>query len=155
MGETVSANQLVTPAELRQRIQAFENILLEHEQIEIPVTQYFCNGTYVREITIPATAFVTGRIHKHACLSIVLTGEMEVVTDQGPKRINAPMVFESPAGVKRAGRAITDCRWLTIHPYDGPEQNEAAMADLLCVDTFEQLEQFQSDQHDLFLEAQL
>jgi quercetin dioxygenase-like cupin family protein len=127
------------PAELRHRIQEFEDILLTHDQVDIPVTQYFCNGVYVREITIPAGTLITGKIHKHPCLSIVLTGEMEVITDEGPKVIKAPLVYESPAGVKRAGRALSDCRWLTIHPHQGDELDAEAMAKLLTVDTFAEL----------------
>ncbi len=127
------------PAELRHRIQEFEDMILEHEQIDIPVTQYFCNGVYVREITIPAGTILTGKIHKHPCLSIVLTGEMEVITDEGPRIIKAPLVYESPAGVKRAGRALTDCRWLTLHPHDGDELDEHSMAEMLTVNTFEEL----------------
>jgi hypothetical protein len=127
------------PAELRHRIQEFEDILLTHDQVDIPVTQYFCNGVYVREITIPAGTLLTGKIHTHPCLSIVLTGEMEVITDEGPKHVVAPLIYESPAGVKRAGRALTDCRWLTIHPHQGDELDAEAMAKLLTVDTFEEL----------------
>ena len=127
MGEIVNWSDC-TPQQFRDRITAFEKTILQGEQIEIPVTQYFCNGTYVREITIPAGVILTGKIHKHACLSVVLTGKMEVITDEGPRIIEAPLVYESPAGVKRAGRAIEDCRWLTIHPWDGPELEEAEIA---------------------------
>lgn len=142
MGESIT----IPPQQLRDRIVAFEEHILQGEQIEIPVTQYFCNRTYCREITIPAGVILTGKIHKHPCLSVVLTGKMEVITDEGPKVIEAPLVYESPAGVKRAGRALEECRWLTIHPYDGEPQDEQAMAELLTVDTYEQLDQFQQEQ---------
>lgn len=135
----------LTPQEIRNRISAFEQTILLGEQVEIPVTQYFCNGVYVREITIPAGVILTGKIHKHPCLSVVLTGKMEVITDEGPRIIEAPMIYESPAGVKRAGRALEACRWLTIHPYDGEPMDENDMASLLTVDTFEQLEQYQQE----------
>lgn len=145
MGEIEHRSDL-TPQQLRARIVKFENLILDGEQVDIPVTQYFCNGTYVREITIPTGVILTGKIHKHPCLSVVLTGKMEVITDQGPKIIEAPMVYESPAGVKRAGQCLEECRWLTIHSWNGPELNEYQMASELTVDTYEQLEQFQQEQ---------
>lgn len=152
MGATVpftdpqDPDRWLSPAELRNRIQAFEDTLLDAEQLDIPVVQRFCNGVYMREITIPAGAWCTGKIHKHPCISIVLSGRMEVVTDQGPMIIEPGMVFESPAGVKRAGRALEDCRWITVHPWAGPELDEDLMARELCVDTFEELEHFQAKQ---------
>ena len=142
MGEPVAiieSNEL-TPAELRERIQGFEDLLLEHDQVEIPVVQMFSRGVYLRQITIPAGCWCTGKIHKHPCLSIVLSGKMEVVTDEGRRIIEGPLVFESPAGVKRAGRAIEDCVWITVHPWDGPELDEDLMARELTVETYAQLE---------------
>ena len=95
-----------TPEEYRRRIVAFEDAIKQGEQVEIPVIQYSCNGVYVREITIPAGVILTGKIHKHPCLSIVLTGKMEVITDEGPRIIEAPLVYESPAGVKRGAPVL-------------------------------------------------
>lgn len=148
MGEPVpiTEHQELTPADLRERILGFEELLLEHEQLDIPVIQMFCNGVYLRQITIPAGAWCTGKIHKHPCISIVLNGKMEVVTDEGRRIIEGPCVYESPAGVKRAGRALEDCTWITVHPWAGPELDEDLMARELCVDTFEELEHFQAKQ---------
>jgi quercetin dioxygenase-like cupin family protein len=145
MHEIMKASSPASPVELRHRITEFEDILLQHDQVDIPVTQYFCNGVYAREITIPAGTLITGKIHKHPCLSIVLTGKMEVITDEGPRVIVAPLVYESPAGVKRAGRALEDCRWITIHPHTGDELDAEAMAALLTVDTYAELEQFNQE----------
>lgn len=143
MGETVP---FTDPQELRNRILAFEDTLLEYDQVDIPVVQRFSHGIYMREIIIPAGVLAVGKIHKHPCLSVVLTGKMEVVTDQGPKIVEAGQVFESPAGVKRAGRAIKDCRWITVHPWDGPELDEDLMAAELTVDTYAQLELYERKQ---------
>lgn len=144
---TPQPDAALSPDALRGRIQDFEDILLEHPQVEIPVTQYFCGGVYLRRIDIPAGTLMTGKIHKHPCLSIILSGEMEVITDAGPKHVKAPLIYASPAGVKRAGRALTDCIWVTAHANpDNVERSAEAMAALLTVDTFEQLEAFQREQ---------
>lgn len=144
----LTESEKASPEELRRRICIYEEIISQFEQIEIPVSQYFSCGIYVREITIPKNCYLTGKIHKHPCISIVMTGEMEVVTEAGPKIIKAGMIFESPAGVKRAGRALSDCRWLTIHPYNGEPRNEKEMADLITVDSFDLLENKVSPQAD-------
>ena len=146
MDLTVTGAKALTPAELRSKIVAWENFAKKQPQVEIPVTQYFSHGVYLRQINIPAGTIMTGKIHKHRAMSIVLSGVMEVVTDEGPRVVKGPFVFESPAGVKRAGIALTDCVWITAHPYDGSELDEAAMCDIYCVDTYEQLETFQRAQ---------
>ncbi len=127
------------PAELRSRIVQYEEILKQFPQLDVPVTQYFSRGVYVRQVDIPAGTLLTGKIHKYPCISVVLTGACEVITEQGPTIVQAPAIFESPAGVKRAGRCIIDCRWITIHPYEGAELDEAAMCDLFHVDDFDQV----------------
>jgi len=67
-------------------------------------------------VDMPAGALVTGRIHKFPCLNIIMKGAVEVVTDQGAVLYRAPVIFESPAGAKRALRVIEDCTWVTAHP---------------------------------------
>jgi len=141
-------NNAPSPAELRKRILGWEELAKQYPQVDIPVTQYFSHGVYVREITIPAGVIATGAIHQHACLSVVLSGKMQVITEDGPKIIEAPMVFESPAGVKRAGQAITDCRWLTIHPYGGAPLDEKEMLGLTSVPDFKTLELATDDRAD-------
>lgn len=145
MKELINTDKTLSEQEIRDRIVRFENELLKHEQVEIPVVQYFCNGVYLRQIKIPAGTLLTGKIHKFPCLSIIAEGEIEVVTDQGPKHIKAPCVIESPAGVKRAGYAITDCVWITAHPWNGTELSAEEMSSELTVDTFEQLAEFSQE----------
>jgi hypothetical protein len=141
-------DELVKPEVMRQRIRTFQEILLDQVQADIPVFQYFSAGVYLRRIDIPAGTLLAGRIHKYPCLSIVVSGVADVVTEQGQLHIVAPMVFESPAGVKRAIRAVTDCIWITAHP--NPENIELepdGMAEVYTVDTYTELEHFRQLEH--------
>lgn len=127
---------------MRERILEFENALFAAPgQFTPDLVQYFCSGVYMRQVFLPAGTQATGRIHKRPCLNVLLQGEVEVVTDQGAKLMVAPAVFESPAGVKRAVRAISDTIWLTVHAHHGEERDSDAMADLLTVPSYELLEQ--------------
>lgn len=132
------------PEEIRRRIQQFENVIARGEQLDIPIIQHFCAGVYLRRINIPAGAILTGNIHKYPCLSIVLSGEIEVVTEEGARRIKGPMIYESPAGIKRAMRALTDCSWVTVHANpNNLELDPEAMAEIYTVETYSELEAFQ------------
>lgn len=131
-----------SPPVLRDRIQAFEDELLKHDQLALDLVQHFCAGVYMRELHIPAGTLLTGKIHKYPCLNIVPVGDIEVVTEEGIKRIQGPVVFRSPAGVKRAARVFSDTIWITVHANpDNVERDSDAMADLLTVPRHELLEQ--------------
>lgn len=125
----------------RERIQQFENALTRAPgQFTPDLMQYFCGGVYLRQVFFPAGTLVTGKIHRYPCLNILVQGELEVVTEEGPKLLVAPLVFESPAGVKRAARVLSDTLWITVHAYEGEERDGDAMADLLTVPSFDMLE---------------
>lgn len=109
------------------------------DQFTPDLRQYFGHGIYMRQVFLPAGSQAAGRIHKQPCWNILLLGEIEVVTEDGYRLMVAPDIFQSPAGVKRAVRAISDTMWVTVHAYDGEERDGDAMADLLTVPGYEQL----------------
>lgn len=134
----MSQDVTLTQAALRGRIDKFETELLKYPQLTLELLQHFCSGVYMRELHLPAGTLCTGKIHRYPCLNIVLKGKLEVVTEDGIKMITAPMVFKSPAGVKRAARVIRDTIWITVHANpDGLERDSEAMADLLTVPSYE------------------
>jgi hypothetical protein len=143
--EALRPNLLPLP-EFRAKMAAWEAFAQTLPQVPVPLTQYFSHGVYLRQVNMPAGTIITGCIHKYSCVSIVLSGEAQVVTDEGRQRVVGPCVFVSPAGVKRALVIITDCVWLTAHPYVGPELDGDTMRDLFMVQTYEQLEKFQREQ---------
>lgn len=129
--------------DIRQRVEHFEDQLKQMPgQFIPPVQQWFGGGCYLRQVFLPAGTLATGKVHKHSCWNLLIQGELEVVTEDGVKLMVAPCVFESPAGTKRAGRVISDTLWITVHAYEGEEQDPDAMGDLLTVPSFDQLEKY-------------
>lgn len=77
---------------------------------------HFARGLYGREMRLKADSLVVGKIHRYPCLNFIMEGIAEVRTDEGAFRVDAPFVFESGSGTKRAIYAVTDLIWVTVHP---------------------------------------
>lgn len=105
---------LAQGADWRGKLERLDAVLAQVPQVEMPVTHRFSRGVYCRELFIPQGTVLTGRIHKYSQINILLRGDISVLTEEGVKRLHAPVVFESPAGAKRAGYAHEDTVWLTI-----------------------------------------
>lgn len=103
---------------VRDKVHLIEDEMHKLPQVECPVRHYFSQGVYAREITIPAGTLLTGKIHKFCQLNILSSGDMTVVTDEGPIRVQAPFTIVSPPGTKRIAYAHTECVWTTIHGTD-------------------------------------
>lgn len=100
---------------VRNKIENLELEMLKHEQVDCPLEHHFAPGLYARQIVIPAGTLVTGKIHLHDDISVLLSGEIDVLTQDGFKRMVGPCTFVSKAGVKKLGYAHTDVVWTTIH----------------------------------------
>lgn len=102
----------------REQVERLEGLMLAHpdaKPVEIPVEHRFATGLYAREIAIPAGTLMTGKVHRADHVSIILSGEMNVLTETGMRHVIGPEVYISPAGTKRVGIALTDVRWITVH----------------------------------------
>jgi quercetin dioxygenase-like cupin family protein len=73
---------------------------------------------------LPAGHTIVGKIHKHAHLNIVSKGSVILSTEEGSKELNAPCVFTSYAGTKRAVYIKEDAIWITIHVTDKTDLKE-------------------------------
>ena len=110
-------NQVVIPP-MRSQIFALEAEMKKLPQIDIPVKHYFSDGMYAREITVPQGAIITGVIHKYPQINILSKGRIIVNVGEELKEIEASFTVASPAGIKRAAIAVTECIWTTIvHTY--------------------------------------
>lgn len=79
------------------------------------LSHYFAPEMYGRMLAIPANRGVVGKIHRHAHLVLLMTGEATIWTDQGKERICGPKAWVSPVGVKRVLVTHTDCVFFTVH----------------------------------------
>lgn len=105
----------VAELSMRDKVNAIEVEMLKQEQLELPVTHYFSQGVYARELFIPKGTTLTGKIHKYSQLNIMSKGDMSVLTEDGIVRVQAPFTIISPPGTKRIAYAHEDTVWTTIH----------------------------------------
>jgi hypothetical protein len=108
---------------------------------------YFSPGIYIREITMPAGSIITGQIHRHEHLNIIVRGDVSVITQDGWKRITVGpgehFVMSSPAGMKRALRTYADTVWMTVHLNPTNETDPDKLVSMLTAVSFEHFEQLQ------------
>lgn len=133
-----------TALALRSNIQALEQQLLTCVQAEMPLRHFFAHGLYARELTIPKNCVLTGAIHKHQHINIIVKGDISVATEHGVKRIQAPYVMVSEPGTKRAGFAHEETVWITVHATKAKTEAEAEA--LLVTNDYADYERFIEEQ---------
>ena len=80
-----------------------------------PLKHSFADGVYVREIFIPKNTLIVGKLHRHSHPNFILSGDVSVLTEEGPRRIKGPCSMISPAGTKRVVYTHEDTTWITVH----------------------------------------
>lgn len=120
----IDDHALVTEAgdstERRAQIAALEAYMLAMDDgdkldIEAATFHHFASGVYCREMRLPAGYVIVGKIHKTENMSILLQGQIRVITETGTVELHAPRIMVSAPGTKRVGYAITDAIWLSLH----------------------------------------
>ena len=111
----MSTELKTAPETTRASVLAIERLMTKMDQIELHVEHHFSAGVYARELFIPKGTTLTGKIHKHENMNVMLKGDMSVLTEDGVKRVRAGFMCVSPPGTKRVAYAHEDSVWLTIH----------------------------------------
>lgn len=108
-----------------EEIEGLEKVCLGMDQVDCPLVHQFAPGVYLREITMPAGAFVIGQRHKTAHFNIVLSGRARVMMDDGVVyTIQAPCTFKSEPGVRKILLIEEEMRWATVHPTQETDLNK-------------------------------
>ena len=100
---------------LQEEIEQLGIAMSAEPQVDIKVAHHFSKGIYAREITIPKGVAFVGKVHKHQNLNIISRGKIIVSTFEGSGILEAPYTVVSPPGVQRAGFALEETVWTTIH----------------------------------------
>ena len=80
-----------------------------------PLEHTFADGLYVRQFTGLKNTIVVSKLHKTNHPSLVLKGDVSVLTDKGPVRIKAPYWGITKAGTKRILYFHEETIWTTVH----------------------------------------
>ena len=83
-------------ADTRNKVERLETALESFPQVECPVWHHFAPGLYARKMLIPKGTVLTGAVHKTEHLCIV-SGDIEVTTEEGVKRITDCLLYTSDA----------------------------------------------------------
>ena len=131
------------PGDMIEKLYAIESVFKQMPQVELPLRHCFGNKVYVREMTAPKGTIIIGKMHKYKQVNIVVKGDISVLTEDGWKRLKAGDMFESPAGIKRAGFTHEDTVWTTIC---GTEETDIDKAeDELTIGSYQEFLQYKGD----------
>lgn len=127
---TVAGSQAARISRLEHEMAA-----LEHQGlgVKLDTWHHFADGLVARTILIPAGVALTGAEHKAEHMNVCF-GDIEVLTNDGPRRLTGYHVLPSLPGTKRAGLALSDTYWTTVHLNPGNERDIAKLEDALIAD---------------------
>jgi hypothetical protein len=111
MNAPVTYETLPTKSDI-ERLQA---VMVTLPQVTLTTKHYFADGMYCRELLIPKGATLVGKVHKKEHFCMLTKGDMTIVCDGKRERIEAPKIFVSQPGVKRAGYAHEDSIFVNVH----------------------------------------
>ena len=138
-----TATMSAMSGDMIEKLFVIEAALKQMPQVEVPLRHCFGNKVYVREMTAPKGSIIIGKMHKFKQVNIVVKGDISVLTEDGWKRLKSGDMFESPAGIKRAGFTHEDTVWTTIC---GTEETEVEKAeDELTIGSYQEFLQYKGN----------
>lgn len=117
------------------QVTALARELKREPQIEMPITEWFTPGMYIRQIHIPANTFVISEIHKTEHPFVISQGIAKVWTDElGAQFLYAPHTGITKPLTRRMLLTITDVIWTTFHATDLRDVEEIKKQILIRLD---------------------
>ena len=103
--------------ERRERIKHFEDAIKQMDQVEhlTELKHAFLDGAYFRQISIPAGVALTGKIHSGSTINMLTKGKFAIVTEFDEQIIEAPFMYISEPGTKKACYTLEDCIFINCH----------------------------------------
>jgi quercetin dioxygenase-like cupin family protein len=108
----------------REKVLALEQQISAGPRLELPVRNFIGGGLYCRELFIPAGVILTGHIHKFEHIAICTMGDISIFDETGLHRIKAGDIFVSKPGIKRAGYAHQDSRFINVLRMSNPDERD-------------------------------
>lgn len=89
--------------------------LAKMPQAECTLKHHFLPGVYLREITMPAGAFIVGKIHKTRHFNIIQRGRVKLYGAGHEPLVLGPCTFVSEPGVQKVLYIEEETVWTTVH----------------------------------------
>jgi len=99
----------------KEDILKLEDAIAEIPNVDYELEHYFSDELYARSMHLKSGTVFTGKEHKRAHISFLLKGTVKIMTDEGVELLEAPAIITSKKGTKRAGYAVTDIIFTTVH----------------------------------------
>jgi hypothetical protein len=107
-----------------------------------PLKHSFSEGVYIREMFMPQGGLVIGKLYKISHTWFLLSGELEVVTDEGNNYYIAPCYVNAPEGTKRVLKAITDVIFVNVYPNPENITDINTLENMLTCSSYAKYEQY-------------
>jgi hypothetical protein len=131
----------LNPELIRNSISGIEKAMLglpNESKLGLETMHTFTDGVYVRTVLMKAGSLITGKIHKLEHTVIISQGAASIVSeDGGAKFLTAPMVFISPANVKRLLFIQQDMVFTTVHKNPDNIRDLDRLEELLMLPDYE------------------
>lgn len=81
-----------------------------------PVAEHcFSDGIYSRSLDIPAGILAIGHTHAKGHLTMLVRGDLTIISRHGTERVKAPRIWADEPGIKRCVYAHADSTIVTVH----------------------------------------
>lgn len=107
-----------------------------------PLKHSFAHGIYIREMFMMKDGLVVGKLHKYNHTWFLLSGELEIATDEGVNYFIAPCYVNAPEGTKRVIRAVEDSIFVNVffNPDNITDIDE--LENILTFDSYDQYNEY-------------
>lgn len=127
-----------SPAVIRQRIRGMIELLMQcPDKTEMPVAHEFVDGMYIRRLFIPKGTILAGKIHLKACINVLESGDISILTETGCGRIKPGHMAVSGVGIQKLGYAHEDTVFANIFRTD--ETSIEKIEAVIATDNYEAL----------------
>jgi hypothetical protein len=102
-----------------------------------PLKHSFSEGVYIREMFMPKGGFVIGKLYKISHTWFLLSGELEIATDEGAMHYVAPCYVNAPEGTKRVLHALQDSVFVNVYPNPDNITDIETLEDMLTCKSYQ------------------
>jgi hypothetical protein len=116
--------------------------IVKGDSDSFPLKHSFADGIYIRELFASKGSLVIGKIHKFNHTWFLLSGELEIATDQGINHYIAPCYINAPGGTKRVVHVVEDSVFVNVYPNPNNTTDLIELEEMIISPSFEEYEKY-------------